>query len=442
MRPGSHRLRPVRVMLMGALVGIAASTAAAASGPTVASVTLQPSSIAGGSGASSTGTVTLSAPAPSGGTAVTLSSSLSALAALPPSVTVAGGQTSATFTVITNPQYRDYSGLAFSPVIAASANGGARSATLFVSAQKPPADITNDTADRHGTVCGGAFPATSGEKGILYTCFAGPTPGTAGMCTFNQECLGSGCEPQSSGGTFSFNDSCGTGTPYPISDSPSVVVGASSATGTVTSYFVAPSGGTTTTITDGLSCVTVPFNVTIPQSKTSASFSISNTDTSVGRFVPLGVTISSSTMSAAQLGLTWYAVLPSGSCKADTCAAHGYNCGIFDDGCCGQINCGTCSAPDTCGGGGTVGVCGCTPSTCASQGFLCGTAPDNCGGTLNCGTCPTGQSCNLFYHFCQSGCQTCAGQAFNCGTASDGCGGTLRCGKCKRGQTCANNVCQ
>src|SRR5262245_29557998 len=332
------------------------SAAAALYGPAVTSLTLKPSSIAGGSGTTSTGTVMLSAAAPAGGTSVALSSSINALAAVPPDITVAAGQTSATFTVWTNPKYRDYSGLPLPPITAASANGGTQSATLSVSAQPPPADIQNDTADRHGDVCGGSFPATFGEKGILYTCFAGPTPGTAGHCTFKQECLVSGCEPQRANG-FSFSDVCGTGTPYPISDSPSVVVGASSATGTVTSFFTAPTNGSMTTLDDPLYCVTVPFNVTIPQGKTSATFSITNTDTSIAHFVGLGITIPSPSEPAAQLGLSWYAVLPSGSCQPATCASLGRNCGIWPDGCCGYIDCGTCASPDTGGGGNTLGVC-------------------------------------------------------------------------------------
>src|SRR2546427_3256255 len=457
--------------------------AAAVPGPIVTSLSLKPSSISGGSGATSTGTVTLSAAAPAGGTSVALSSSNSALAAVPPSITIAAGQTSATFTVWTNPKYRDYSGLAFSRLTPAAANGGTQSATLSVSAPPPPADIQNDTADRHGDVCGGSFPATFSEKGILFTCFAGPTPGTAGHRTFKQECLVSGCEPQSANGGFQFGDICGTGSPYPLSEHPSVVVGASSATGTVTSYFTAPTNGSMTTLDDPLYCVTVPFNVTIPQGKTSANFSITNTDTAIAHFVGLGITIPSSTEPAAQLGLSWYAVLPSGSCKPATCASLGYNCGIWPDGCCGYIDCGTCAAPDTCGGGNTLGVCGCTPTnTCAQQGWVCGTASDGCGGTLDCGTCPGGQDCDL-YHFCAScpascamlgfNCSTatdpctgarlncgscpsgepcinnvccvpqttCINNGFNCGTASDGCGGTLNCGTCPSGQTCTNNVC-
>src|SRR5712691_6399687 len=67
--------------------------------PTLSSVGLNPTSVTGGS--SSTGTVTLDGPAPSYGAVVSLSSSASA-AMVPPSVTVASGGTSATFTVSTS----------------------------------------------------------------------------------------------------------------------------------------------------------------------------------------------------------------------------------------------------------------------------------------------------------------------------------------------------
>src|SRR5215831_9801767 len=478
-------LTPARLASLGVAVVIVTIPAMSASlsGPTVVSLTLKPSTIHGGSGDTSTGTVTLSAPAPAGGDVVSLSSDIPALAAVPPSITVPGGQTSSTFTVWTNPKYRDYSGLALTATISASAGGGTKSAALSVTSQPLPADIQNDTADRHGDVCGGSFPATFGEKGILYTCFTGPTPGTAGHCTFKAECLVSGCEPQAANG-FQFADICGTGAPYPLSFIPSVVVGANGATGTVTSYFPAPTNGTVTTLDDPLYCVTVPYNVTIPQGRTSATFSVTNTDSSTGHFVGLGVTIPSARASAAQIGLAWYAVLPSGNCSPATCASQGYNCDQWPDGCCGYIECGTCSPPDTCGGGNVLGVCGCTPTnTCAQQGWVCGTASDGCGGTLNCGSCPSGQYCDL-YHFCgscPSSCamlgfncgstadpctgaklncgscpnhescisnvccipqSTCANNGFNCGTASDGCGGTLNCGTCKKGQTCVSNVCR
>jgi hypothetical protein len=68
--------------------------------PTLAALTLNPTSVTGGS--NSTGTVVLSAAAPSGGAVVNLSSSNTAAAAVPAGVTVAAGATSATFTATTS----------------------------------------------------------------------------------------------------------------------------------------------------------------------------------------------------------------------------------------------------------------------------------------------------------------------------------------------------
>ena len=51
--------------------------------------------------------------------------------------------------------------------------------------------------------------------------------------------------------------------------------------------------------------------------------------------------------------------------------------------------CDRCTSPQTCGGGGSAGVCGCTP-TCAGKD--CG-ASDGCGGICTAGRCPTDQTC-------------------------------------------------
>jgi hypothetical protein len=45
-------------------------------------------------------------------------------------------------------------------------------------------------------------------------------------------------------------------------------------------------------------------------------------------------------------------------CVPVDCGALGLNCGMAGDGCGNQINCGTCTAPASCGGGGLPGVCG------------------------------------------------------------------------------------
>ncbi len=182
----------------------------------IASLTLSPSTIAGGSGGSSTGTITLTAPAAAGGVSVTLASSNIELAATMPGVTVPQGATTATFTVATNPRYRAYSNLSFTATISATL-GTTGSAVLTVTAQpRPPDFASGSTAGANtqweGLMCGGIAPI-GGNSEILYSCSSAGATGF-GMCTFQQECT-SGCRrAPPSGGTF--NDFCATSGPNPI----------------------------------------------------------------------------------------------------------------------------------------------------------------------------------------------------------------------------------
>lgn len=137
-----------------------------------------------------------------------------------------------------------------------------------------------------------------------------------------------------------------------------------------------------------------------------------------------------------------------GSCTPTTCAAEGAECGTISDGCSGTLDCGNCTAPETCGGGGTDNVCGCTPTTCADEGANCGTIDDGCGNILNCGTCTAPQSCGGggTDNVCGCTATTCTAQGAECGTIPNGCGtGTLNCGSCTLPETCGgggtNNVC-
>ncbi len=134
------------------------------------------------------------------------------------------------------------------------------------------------------------------------------------------------------------------------------------------------------------------------------------------------------------------------SCTPKSCAMQGFNCGAQGDGCGGLIaNCGTCTSPQLCGGGGVPGVCGggCTPLTCAGLKYTCGTYPDGCGGMLNCGTCNAPQVCGGGgAGTCGTGAcmgKTCAQLGLACGSAGDGCGMTLNCGTCPAGQTCGGS---
>jgi len=135
-------------------------------------------------------------------------------------------------------------------------------------------------------------------------------------------------------------------------------------------------------------------------------------------------------------------------CTPKTCAELGASCGQQGDGCGNLIDCGTCTAPQTCGGGGVPNACGgtaCTPKTCAQMGYDCGPVANGCGGLVDCGTCTkTGDICggggkpNVCGNVtppCQK--LTCADWSADCGPVSDGCGGlTASCGTCTGGNCC------
>jgi hypothetical protein len=134
------------------------------------------------------------------------------------------------------------------------------------------------------------------------------------------------------------------------------------------------------------------------------------------------------------------------TCQAVSCATQHLHCGPAGDGCGNEIDggCGVCTPPETCGGGGTPGVCGgttCTKNTCAKQGIQCGPAGDGCGDLIQCGNCPNGETCGGGGVPGKCGAPvcppiTCAEQHIQCGPAGNGCGGLLSCGKCPPGETC------
>jgi hypothetical protein len=145
---------------------------------------------------------------------------------------------------------------------------------------------------------------------------------------------------------------------------------------------------------------------------------------------------------------------PSTTCTPRTCAEQGLACGPAGDGCGNVIQCGTCTAPQTCGGAGVSGQCGapssggggqCTPETCAAQNISCGSASDGCGNLLDCGTCVPPLSCGGGGVPGQCGASdagarcaptTCAAQSIACGFAGDGCGNLIDCGSCPPSSVC------
>ena len=131
-------------------------------------------------------------------------------------------------------------------------------------------------------------------------------------------------------------------------------------------------------------------------------------------------------------------------CSQDDLRGAGQGLRQISDGCGGTLNCGSCTAPDTC----SSGVCVCTPTTCSAQGVSCGTLPNGCGGNLNCGSCTAPSTCVGGSCSCVPNPDPCP--ANKCaGTASDGCGGTVTCsancglaGECPcAGGSCSGNYC-
>jgi hypothetical protein len=126
-------------------------------------------------------------------------------------------------------------------------------------------------------------------------------------------------------------------------------------------------------------------------------------------------------------------------------------CGPVGDGC-GNLahggSCGTCTSPQTCGGGGTLSRCGlaCTPLTqsAACGTWVCGSVSDGCGGSISCGTCvaPT-PTCVNGTCSASGSCTplTSCPPADTCGLISDGCSSTINCGTCPANYSCESNAC-
>jgi hypothetical protein len=145
----------------------------AATGPAVTSVTLNQTTVVGGT--SVVGTVRLASAAPSGGQTVVLTSDNTNAATVPPSVTVPAGQVSATFPVETRPTTNSQSA-----VIVAEA-GGARVGTVIT--------VTSEFSANNGSVSlarggNGAGRVTSSPAGIDCTFTRTATSGTCGNAFF------------------------------------------------------------------------------------------------------------------------------------------------------------------------------------------------------------------------------------------------------------------
>ena len=152
-----------------------------------------------------------------------------------------------------------------------------------------------------------------------------------------------------------------------------------------------------------------------------------------------------------------------GTCTPATCEGLNVTCGTPPDGCGGTLaSCGTCRAPDICGGGfpAVAYQCGCPPNfTQCPSPANCGTETNSCGTTFTCGSaCTAAETCGGISSqgdtpnvCCKAAtaaalCVATGGQTA-CGLVSDGCGGDVNCGTCTPPKTCSGGngkagVCQ
>lgn len=253
----------------------------------IASVSLSPATVVGGT--PSTGTVTLSQAAPSAGIIVNLSSSNGSVASVPASITVASGNTTATFSITTYP----VSGSTAVTITTLSGNSLAASLTVnppaVASLALSPGAVTGGT-NSTATVTlsgrapsGGAVVALSSSNSTAATVPATVTVAANSItATFVVTSIAVAA-PSSSLISATYNGGASStltvNPPSAISVAlnPTTVTGGATSTATVTLNGPAPSGGAVIALLSSNSAVaTVPSTVTVPANSTATTFVVTS----------------------------------------------------------------------------------------------------------------------------------------------------------------------
>ena len=267
----------------------------------LASVTLNPTSVTGGT--SSTGTVTLTAVAPSGGAVVVLASGNTAVAQVPASVTVAAGAMTATFTVTTsavttstnvtvtgtygtqssatltvNPP--TFSSLSLSPT--SLAGGNSSTGTVRLSGPAPTGGIPIPLSSNNTAVAQVPASVTVAAGATTATFTVTTTP-----ITTSTQVVISGTYGVTRNATLTVN----APTLSSVTRSPSSVVGGNNSTGTVTLNGPAPAGGVVVTLQSNNTVVAqVPVSVSIAAGSRTATFTITTTAVATQTSVTISAT--------------------------------------------------------------------------------------------------------------------------------------------------------
>ena len=265
-------------------------------------VSVSPSTIVGGQ--SGTGTVSLTQAAGSGGALVTLSSSNSAAASVPMSVTVPQNSTSATFAVTGG-------NVSATTSVVITASYVSLSATTSLTVN-PPAVALSTLAVSPGTVSSGQSatgtvnltgPAGSGGVPVslassntaatVPTTVTVPPGSTSATFAVTIGNVSSSTSATITGSYLGLKVTAGlTINPVPalgsVSVAPSTILGGQSATGRVNLTSPAGVAGVSVSLSSSNSAVGVPVTISVPQGATSATFSVSTQGVTTVTSVTLG----------------------------------------------------------------------------------------------------------------------------------------------------------
>jgi hypothetical protein len=275
---------------------------------TLASLSVAPTSLVGGSQSTATGTVTITGVSAPNGDTVSISSSNPSVASAPSLVVVNGNAVTATFTITTQSVTT-----AQSVTFTATFNGVSKTATLSVQPFQvtglsiSPASVTGGVSSV-GTV---TISQAAGSSGTTVSLSSSSTdagiptsvtiPPGASSATFNITTHGVANTETvvitASAGTSSKPANLTILAPLltGLTLAPSSVVGGAPSTGTVTLSGVAPTGGTTILLSSKNADAVVPASVTVATGSTVATFTISTKGV---------VTTTTATISAAFAGST------------------------------------------------------------------------------------------------------------------------------------------
>jgi len=283
--------------------------------PTISSVTLSPTSVL--SGNPSTGTVTLAAAAPTGGAVVALSTSDPLLATVLPTVTVAAGTTSKTFTVTTFGTGTDTSAVVTATYVnTATGTLALTAAPLGLSAiilaptsvQGPTVFAGTATLTQPAPAGGAVVALTSSNTAVAtvpatVTVVEGALSASFPITTLT---VGSSTPVTITGAYASVTKqsvlTVDPGAPALVSValSPAIVTGGISVLGTVTLSGPAPAGGTVVTLTSGnTSAATVPASITVAPGAAVGNFTVTTNVVAASATFNISAAFNSVTKTAA-----------------------------------------------------------------------------------------------------------------------------------------------